>query len=277
MGELTVGIVQTCTGIDPSENARSVEAAVEALASEGAEIVFTPEMSGLLDRDPERVRRNATTEAGEPLLAAVRSAAARLGIWVNIGSLAIRAEDSDDLLINRGFLIDSEGSIRARYDKLHMFDVTLGGGEQYRESATYRPGSNAVLASTPWGKVGLTICYDVRFPALYSRLALGGASIIAVPAAFTVPTGIAHWHTLLRARAIETGSFVVAAAQSGGHADGRSTFGHSLVVDPWGEILLDLGDGPRTATCRIDLERVRIARTRVPSLLHRRDFVVEEL
>jgi predicted amidohydrolase len=234
------------------------------------QIIFTPEMSGLLDRDRRRAAANVSFEADDPVLAAVCDAARAHGVWVQLGSLALKTEG--DLLANRGFLIDNQGQVRARYDKIHLFDVQLPGGETYRESAAYRPGEAAVVAITPWGGLGLTICYDLRFPALHAALARAGAVILAVPAAFTRPTGAAHWHVLLRARAIETGCFIIAAAQTGTHADGRATFGHSLVVAPWGEVLLDMGETAGMAVLEIDLAAVDEARGRVPALANARDF-----
>jgi predicted amidohydrolase len=182
----------------------------------------------------------------------------------------------DNRLVNRSFLIDSSGEIRARYDKLHLFDVDLPTGERHRESATYAPGQHAVVATTPWAKLGMSICYDVRFAALYAALATSGAQILTVPAAFTRPTGAAHWHVLMRARAIETGSFVIAAAQTGEHADGRATFGHSLVINPWGEILLDMGIEAGVAICDIDLDLVAETRARIPALRHVKAFEMIE-
>ncbi len=271
---MRLGVVQTCTGIDPQANAAALVAAIGALAAEDAEIVFTPEMSGLLDRNRTRAAAAIRTEADDPVLAAVRAAAAANGVWVQLGSLALR---DGDALANRAFLIDAAGGIVARYDKIHLFDVTLGGGESYRESATYAAGDRAVVAATPWGTLGLTVCYDLRFPELYRDLALAGADLLAVPAAFTRPTGTAHWHTLLRARAIETGCFVVAAAQSGEHADGRATFGHSLVVDPWGTVLLDMGEVPATVVVDLDLGAVAATRARVPALHARRPYAPASL
>ncbi len=267
---LRIGVVQTCTGIDPAANAAHLVAAIGDLAHGGATLIFTPEMSGLLDRDRVRAAPVVQDEAGDLVLAAVRAAAAEHQVWVHLGSLALRPEGSDRL-VNRGFVIDSGGRIVVRYDKIHLFDVDLP-GERYRESAAYAPGDRAVVAATPWGGLGLSICYDVRFPALYNSLALAGADIVAVPAAFTRPTGVAHWHTLLRARAIETGTFVVAAAQSGVHADGRATFGHSLVIDPWGTVVLDMGEAVGVATVDLDLAQVAAVRGRVPSLRHARPF-----
>lgn len=269
-----LGLLQMNSGIDPSANAQAVAEGIAALAADGAEIVFTPEMSGLLDRDRARVVANTSIEAEETTLAAAREAAAKHGVWVHLGSCAIKPTPDADRLLNRGFLIDTAGAIRARYDKMHLFDVDLPTGERYRESATYIPGEGAVAAETPWGLLGLTICYDLRFARLYEALSGAGAAIIAIPAAFTRPTGEAHWHTLLRARAIEAGAFVVAAAQTGRHEDGRDTFGHSLVVDPWGRVLLDMGEAPGHAICDIDLAAVADTRTRIPAIAHRRDVTL---
>ena len=268
---MRLGIVQTCTGLDPVANADALVAAIADLAACGAEIVFTPEMSGLLDRDRTRAAGTIADEANDVVLAAVRDAARRHGVWIQLGSLAL-CTGGAGRLVNRAFLIDAAGAIVARYDKIHLFDVTLPDGESYRESAAYTPGDRAVVAATPWGGLGLSVCYDVRFPSLYTRLAMSGAKVIAVPAAFTRPTGAAHWHTLLRARAIETGAFVVAAAQSGEHADGRATYGHSLVVDPWGTVLLDMGTAPGTAIVDVDLAMVATTRARIPSLVNARRF-----
>ncbi len=269
MTTLNVGLLQTTTGIDPGASALTLVAGIAALAAQGAQLIFTPEMSGVLDRDRARAASSVTTEAADVVLAAVRAAAAAHRVWVQLGSLALRAE-SGERLVNRAFLIDDHGDIRARYDKLHLFDVDLPGGERYRESASYAAGEHAVVAATPWGALGLTICYDLRFPALYGALAHAGAALIAVPAAFTQPTGAAHWHVLLRARAIETGCFIIAAAQTGEHADGRRTYGHSLVVDPWGRVVLDMGEAPGAAICTIDLADVAATRARIPSLAHSR-------
>ena len=267
---LRVGIVQTTTGTDPAAEAIALTEAIAGLAAQGAQLIFTPEMSGLLDKDRRRAAGNVRREEDDVVLAAVCAAAAQHRVWVQLGSLALAV--GGDLLANRGFLIDDTGAVRARYDKIHLFDVTLAGGESYRESAAYRPGEGAVVAATPWGGLGMTICYDVRFPALHAALARAGAVMLAVPAAFTRPTGMAHWHVLLRARAIETGCFLFAAAQTGEHADGRATFGHSLVVGPWGDILLDMGEVAGYAVIDIDLGEVETARGRVPALAHARAF-----
>lgn len=264
-----IALFQSTTGIDPGANAAALDAAIAEAAAGGAEILFTPEMSGLLDRDSARAAKNLRGEAEDELLAACRQAARRHGIWLHLGSLAVLVEGGK--VANRAFVIDREGKIRARYDKLHLFDVDLPTGESWRESNTYSAGNGAVVVGgTPVGKLGLTICYDLRFPRLFARLAEAGAEVIAVPAAFTVPTGKAHWHILLRARAIEAGLFVVAAAQVGRHEDGRQTFGHSLVVDPWGEVLLDMGEQRGVGFADIDLKRIPDVRGRIPALDHRR-------
>ncbi|MGL6044803.1 MAG: carbon-nitrogen hydrolase family protein [Sandaracinobacteroides sp.] len=269
---MKIGLVQTQTGLDAARNAAELAAAVERLADEGAVIVFTPEMSGLLDRNSARLAAAARTEAEDVVLSALQGVAKSRGIAIALGSLAIRdAEASPEgRLANRSFLIGADGRIIARYDKMHLFDVDLPNGDRYRESTSFLPGSRVQLADLSWGRLGLTICYDLRFPQLHIALALAGAQVIAQPAAFTVPTGEAHWHVLLRARAIETGAFIVAAAQTGHHADGRETYGHSLVVDPWGRVLLDMGTEPGTAMVELDLSAVADARARIPNLRHAR-------
>lgn len=265
----TIAVYQARAGIDPLANAAALEQAVGEAADGGAAMLFTPEMSGLLDRETARAGQSITAEENDKVLAAVRSAAQRSGIWVHLGSLAIRRPDGK--LANRSFVIDSTGEIRARYDKIHMFDVDLPTGESWRESNSYEAGTGAVVVDgTPVGRLGLAICYDMRFPALFERLAEAGADCLSVPAAFTVPTGQAHWHVLLRARAIESQAFLVAAAQGGHHEDGRDTFGHSLVVDPWGAVLLDQGDKSGVGFADIDLGRIAEVRTQVPALAHRR-------
>jgi len=264
-----IALFQSNTGIDPAKNARALDRAIGEAAAGGAEILFTPEMSGLLDRDSARALKNLNPEEDDQVLASCREAARRHGIWLHIGSLAVLVDDGK--VANRGFVIDREGNVRARYDKIHLFDVDLPTGESWRESNVYSPGQGVVLINgTPVGKLGLTICYDLRFPGLFARLAEADADVIAVPAAFTVPTGKAHWHVLLRARAIEAGLFVVAAAQVGRHEDGRQTFGHSLVIDPWGEVLLDMGEERGIGFADIDLARISDVRSRIPALNHRR-------
>jgi predicted amidohydrolase len=264
-----IALFQSTTGIDPEANSRALGDAIEQASGGGAEMLFTPEMSGLLDRDSGRAAKVIRQQEEDRVLAAVREAAARHRIWLHIGSLAVLVGDGK--IANRGFVIDREGEVRATYDKIHLFDVDLPSGESWRESNVYSAGGGVVLVNgTPVGKLGLTICYDLRFPGLFARLAESDADVIAVPAAFTVPTGMAHWHVLLRARAIEAGLFVVAAAQVGHHEDGRNTFGHSLVVDPWGEVQLDMGEAKGVAFADIDLSRIPEVRSRIPALNHRR-------
>ena len=265
---MKVALLQMTAGIDPAVNAATLTNAVAEAAGAGAAMLFTPEMSGLLDRDRERAAASIVAEADDTVLAAVQAAAAHNRCWVHLGSLAVRR--SDGRYANRGFVIDDTGVIRARYDKLHLFDVDLPTGERWRESAAYAPGEGAVVADTPVGLLGLSICYDLRFAALYAALADAGAGVLAIPAAFTRPTGQAHWETLLRARAIENASFVIAAAQTGEHQDGRATHGHSLVVDPWGQVLLDMGEAAGLGFVTLDPEAVMAARARVPVLAHRR-------
>ena len=263
-----IALFQSNSGIDPATNARALVDAIEQAAAGGAEMLFTPEMSGLLDRDAARAAKVMRSEEEDQVLAACREAAARHRIWLHIGSLGVMSGGGK--VANRAFVIDREGKIRATYDKIHLFDVDLPTGESWRESTVYAAGKGVVVVSgTPVGKLGLTICYDLRFPGLFARLAESDADVIAVPAAFTVPTGKAHWHVLLRARAIEAGLFVVAAAQVGHHEDGRDTFGHSLVVDPWGDVLLDLQEENGVGFAEIDLKRISDVRSRIPALNHR--------
>ncbi|MBS0478244.1 MAG: carbon-nitrogen hydrolase family protein [Proteobacteria bacterium] len=265
---MKIALLQMNGGIDPAANAATIVDAVADAGAGGAAMLFTPEVSGLVDRDRARAAANIHAEERDPVLAAVRLAAAEHGLWVHLGSLLIRREDGK--LANRGFVIDGTGAIRARYDKLHLFDVDLPTGESWRESASYAAGEGAVVIGTPAGALGISICYDLRFPDLYRALTDAGATILAVPAAFTRPTGAAHWHVLLRARAIEGAAFVVAAAQTGVHADGRATYGHSLVIDPWGEVLLDMGDAAGLGFAEIDAARQDDVRARIPVLRHRR-------
>ena len=269
MSPVRIALYQAQSGIDPASNAEKLVEAVREAAAGGAAMLFTPEMSGMLDRDRERALGKARSEDEDEVLAAVRAAAAKAGVWVHLGSLALKADGGK--LANRGFVIDGSGEIRARYDKIHLFDVDLPTGESWRESAMYEAGSGAVIVpDTPVGRLGLTICYDLRFPELFQRLSDGGTDLISVPAAFTVPTGKAHWQVLLRARAIEAELFVVAAAQAGRHEDGRETYGHSLVADPWGEVLLEMGDQPGLGFVEIDLGRIADVRSRIPVHQHRR-------
>ena len=263
-----IGVLQMTSGIDPAGNAETIVDAIHAAAAGGAAMLFTPEMSGLIDRDRVRGSSLITTEADDAVLSAVRQAAAEAGLWVHLGSLAVRRTDGK--FANRGFVIDADGAIRARYDKLHLFDVDLPTGESWRESAAYAAGETATVVETPAGMLGASICYDVRFPDLYRALSDAGATLLSVPAAFTQPTGRAHWEVLLRARAIEAGAFVVAAAQTGIHADGRATYGHSLVIDPWGDVILDMREPAGLQFADIDPARLDDVRARIPVLSHRR-------
>jgi predicted amidohydrolase len=267
---LRIAVYQARTGIDPAANAAALAGAVEDAGAGGATMLFTPEMSGLLDRDRQRAATHYRREEDDPVLARVRTAAAQAGIWVALGSLALLAPDGDRL-VNRSFLIDGSGTVRARYDKIHLFDVDLPTGESWRESASFAAGAQPVVADSPLGPLGLSICYDLRFATLYAALSSAGARLLSVPAAFTVPTGEAHWHVLLRARAIESACFLVAAAQCGAHEDGRATYGHSLVVDAWGRILLDMGiESPALGFAELDFAQLDAVRARLPVLAHRR-------
>jgi predicted amidohydrolase len=264
-----IAVLQMTSGIDPERNAEILANAAAEAARGGAAILFTPEMTGMLDRDRQRGGGKIRREDDDIVLTRARAAAAEHGIWLALGSLAV--DSGEGKWANRSFLIDSSGAIVARYDKMHMFDVDLASGESWRESNAYRAGEKVVTAQTPVGRLGLTICYDLRFPALFEALGQQACDVIAIPAAFTVPTGKAHWHVLQRARAIEASAFVIAAAQVGEHEDGRETYGHSLVVDPWGEVLLDLGsEAPGLGFCDIDLARIAEVRAQVPSLANRR-------
>ncbi len=265
---LDVACVQLNNRRDTADNIADAVAAIHR-AAETADLVALPENADRIEPDLDRLRAGAEDEAEHSALAAYRAAAAETGKWLLIGSLGVRRPD-DGAYVNRGYLIGPDRTLRATYDKIHMFDVDLASGESYRESDRCTPGDRAVVAATPWGGLGMSICYDLRFPHLYRTLARRGASLLAVPAAFTKRTGEAHWHVLLRARAIETGCFVIAPAQCGTHAEGRRTFGHSLIVDPWGTVLADGGEAPGIVTARLDLERVTAARRMIPSLGHDR-------
>jgi deaminated glutathione amidase len=269
-----VGLIQMQSGLEPDANLTAAAAAIEEAKSGGADYVLTPEMTNILALKRDDLFAKIVAEESDPTLARLREMARKLSIYVHIGSLAIKA--SPDKAANRSFLIDRKGDVIARYDKIHMFDVDLAGGESYRESNNFRAGELAVVADLPWGRLGLTVCYDLRFPALYRALAEAGASFLAIPSAFTRQTGEAHWHVLQRARAIENGCFVFAAAQGGRHQNGRETFGHSLVIDPWGRILAEGGTEPGVLIAEIDPAAVAAARGKVPSLLHGRRFELVE-
>jgi predicted amidohydrolase len=269
-----VGLVQMRTGRMPQANADTAVKMIGEAKERGADYVLTPEMTNIMEVNRERFFSTIVPEENDASLAMFREIARKLSIYLHIGSLAIRV--TPEKAANRAFLIDAHGEIVARYDKIHMFDVDLAGGESYRESRSYRAGELAMLYNLPWGRLGITICYDLRFPALYRALAEAGASFLAIPSAFTRQTGEAHWHVLNRARAIENGCFVFAAAQGGKHENGRETFGHSLVVDPWGRVIAEGGTEPGIVMAEIDPAEVAAARARVPSLQHGRRFELVE-
>lgn len=272
---MRAAIFQMTSGVDPAANGAAIVEMVARAKEEGADMLFTPEMAGYLDRNRTRAAAMLRSETADPVLAQVQEAAARHGLWVHLGSLPLKDERSDGRWANRSFMIDDQGAIRARYDKIHLFDVDLPTGESWRESSVYGPGERVAAVDTPWGRMGLSVCYDLRFPDLYRALTNAGATTLLIPAAFTVPTGEAHWHVLLRARAIEAGCFVIAAAQTGRHADGRETYGHSLIVGPWGDVLLDMGSEGGLALADIDLARIEEVRGRVPAIANRRCIAVD--
>jgi deaminated glutathione amidase len=267
-------MIQMRSGLDPAANLAAALQLIDQAKDAGADYVLTPEMTNILAVRREQLFANIVPEEEDVTLATLRDVARKLAIYVHVGSLAIKA--SPEKAANRSFLIDRKGDVAARYDKIHMFDVDLAGGESYRESNTYRPGELAMLADLPWGRLGLTVCYDLRFPALYRALAEAGASFLAIPSAFTRQTGEAHWHVLQRSRAIENGCFVFAAAQAGKHENGRETYGHSLIVDPWGRILAEGSTEPGVVMAQIDPSEVVAARSRIPSLHHGRRFELIE-
>jgi predicted amidohydrolase len=269
-----VALVQMRSGLDPQANLTALLTAIDEAKRGGADYVQTPEMTNILALKREQLFATIVAEEHDPTLATLRELAQKLAIIIHIGSLAIKV--SPEKAANRSFVIDRNGNIAARYDKIHMFDVDLAGGESYRESSNYRAGDLAVVADLPWGRLGLSVCYDLRFPALYRALAEAGASFLAIPSAFTKQTGEAHWHVLMRARAIENGCYVFAAAQGGRHENGRDTYGHSLVVDPWGKIVAEGGIEPGVILAEIDPAAVAAARSKVPSLNHGRRFELVE-
>ncbi len=271
----TAALVQFTAARDYEPNIATLGNLVRRAREQGADFILTPENSGLIEPDGRLRREKAREEENHPVLFAVRELARESGAWLLLGSLAVDlSREGEKRQANRSFLIDPAGAVLARYDKIHMFDVDLESGESYRESNAYRGGNRAVLAALPWGVLGMTVCYDLRFPGLYRALAQAGADFLSIPSAFTVPTGKAHWETLLRARAIETGAFVFAPAQWGEHAAGRRTYGHSLIVDPWGEVLAEGGEEVGVVSARIDPGRVAEARRMVPSLFHDREFAM---
>ncbi len=279
--KFTVACVQFTAGPDPEPNLRVASDLIRRARDAGADLIMTPEASNFIEQGRRR-REKARSEADDPFLAGMRALACETVAWLLLGSLVIDpsgepgAAAGEARLANRSFLVDAGGTIVARYDKIHMFDIDLPGGESYRESNAYRPGSGTVVAETPWGALGMSVCYDVRFPHLYRALAQAGADFLTVPSVFTVPTGSAHWHVLLRARAIENGCFVFAPAQWGEHTAGRRSYGHSLIVDPWGEVLADGGEGVGIASAGIDTARIAEVRRMVPSLQHDRGFTLPE-
>lgn len=265
-----VALLQMTSGIDPLVNAAAIVDAARQAADEGAAMLFTPEMCGLLDRNRARAATHIVAERDNPVLAAARHAARELGLWIDLGSLAILRDDGK--WANRGFVLDPDGDFAARYDKIHMFDVDLASGETWRESAAYTPGEAVVTVETPLGRLGMAICYDIRFPALFEELGRQRCDAIRIPAAFTVPTGKAHWHLMQRARAVEASAWVISAAQGGLHEDGRETFGHSLVVDPWGDVAYDGGEGGSLGYAMIEPARTGDVRTQLPSLANKREI-----
>ncbi len=269
---LNVGCIQTTSGISHAGNAEMLERGIRSLAAQGAQLIATPEMTGALDRNRARLLAEARTPDRDPTLALACRLARELSVWVLVGSSPVLTQAGAQRLLNRQFLVSPAGQTVATYDKIHRFDVDLPGGESYRESALYDAGAVPVLVSTGVGRLGLSICYDLRFGALYAALARAGAEILLVPAAFTAITGAAHWHVLLRARAIETGCYVVAPAQTGTHEDGRTTYGHSLIVDPWGRVMADAGVEPGTIMATLDLEQVAQTRARIPALAQAREL-----
>ena len=278
----TASCIQFTAARDHEPNIHTVSDLVRRAREGGADFVLTPETTGLIEPIGKLRRQKVRDEANDPMLAALREVARETGVWLLIGSLAVDlsretgTREGETRLANRSYLVNPGGAVVARYDKIHMFDVDLAGGESYRESNAFRPGDRTVLAETPWGVLGMTVCYDLRFPHLYRALAQAGADFLAIPSAFTVPTGQAHWHALMRARAIENGCFVFAPAQWGEHAEGRRTYGHSLIVDPWGEVLADGGEGVGVVSARIDVTAIAKARRMVPSLQHDRPFTKPE-
>ena len=263
-------LIQMRSGVEMARNLSDASVMIGEAAAQGAQYVLTPEMTNIFEADRERLKSLVRTEEDDACVAGFSQLAKELGIWLHVGSLALRV--SEDKLVNRSLLFEPDGKVAARYDKIHLFDVDMPSGERIRESDTFAPGGEAVVAELPWGQLGLSICYDMRFPSLYNALANAGGVFMAVPAAFTVPTGQAHWHVLLRSRAIETGSFVFAAAQGGSHECGRSTFGHSLVVTPWGEIIAELDTEPGVLVFDVDETLVKRDRGRIPALKNARAF-----
>ncbi|MCR9242855.1 MAG: carbon-nitrogen hydrolase family protein [Rhodobiaceae bacterium] len=270
----TAACVQMRTGTDIDRNIEEASALIREAAERGAQFIATPETTALMELGAKRLFANIVAQEEDRALKSFQSLASELGVHLLIGSLAVKV--ADNKAANRSFLLSPEGEITARYDKIHMFDVDLGNGEAYRESKNYQAGEKSILGDLPWGRLGMTVCYDLRFPHLYRQLAHGGAGYLTVPSAFTKPTGEAHWHVLMRARAIETGCFVFAPAQGGTHENGRETFGHSLIVDPWGDILAEAGTDPCVILAEIDPAKIEDARGRIPSLTHDRAIIAPD-
>ena len=275
---MRAGLLQINASDDPAANLPQTLSLMDRAVDQGATFIFTPEVTNLISTSRTHQRSVLCHQADDPTLAALRDRATKHGVWLNIGSLALKTSDPDGRFANRSFLISPAGDIAATYDKIHMFDVAVNAQETYRESAGYRPGDHSALAQTDHGALGLTICYDMRFPNLYRHLAQAGAQLITVPSAFSPVTGVAHWHSLLRARAVETGAFIIAAAQTGDHSISRgkprSTYGHSLAVNPWGEVILDAGPTPGAHICDINLAEVALAREKIPALSHDRSYKI---
>ena len=268
--------IQMCSGVDPEKNAADMTNLVREAASQGAIYVQTPEMTGAVQKDRAGLMAVLKDEANDVIVSTAQELARDLGIHVHVGSTAIALADGK--IANRGFLFAPGGDRICTYDKIHMFDVDLDNGESWRESAVYRPGGEARVAELPFGKLGFAICYDVRFPALFRTEAVAGAEVLTVPAAFTRQTGEAHWEVLLRARAIENGAFLIAAAQAGVHEDGRETFGHSMIIDPWGKVLASAGgSGEAVVIAEIDVDQVKAARAKIPNLKNARDFTLDSV
>lgn len=267
---LSIAIAQMCSARTQTENLATVTTLVTEAKAEGAEMLALPEVSSLMNADRKAAQAMVVEAENDPFINGCKDLAAEHGIWIHTGSTAVRAPDGR--FFNRSTLIDDTGAVRAEYDKVHLFDINIEGKVVFTESKAFAPGDAAIVVDTPWGLLGLSICYDLRFPYLYRALAQAGAQVLFIPAAFTVPTGQAHWHVLMHARAIETGSFVIAPAQSGHHDDGRDTYGHSLAVDPWGAVLADMGEGaPKLQVVTLDLKRSATARAQIPALANGRD------
>ncbi len=269
--------VQTTTGPNIDANIRHTSDLVRRARDAGADFIGLPEVVNVMDMDRKALAGKTTLECVDPMLAKMCGLAEEIGAWILIGSIVVKHERSLDesgrqKFANRSILIDDNGLVKGRYDKIHMFDVNIGSGESYRESKSYEPGDQSKLTETPWGMIGMTVCYDLRFPYLFRDLAKSGAEMFSIPSAFTRPTGMAHWHILMRARAIENGCFVIAPAQCGHHGGGRKTYGHSLIIAPWGEILADGGEEPGFVVADIDMDLVEEARSKVPSIYHDRDY-----